>query len=120
MSKRRSPEQWRSILSAFHRSGQSQAEFCARKGLSLSTLQYQLRRERHRTGGKDAGEAATPQLLELALPKGPSGLPEPCGSALRVECSLDSPHVTIECPPGQLGPLLAELSALHQLHQDRP
>jgi len=59
MSKRQSPEPWRSILTVFRRSGPLQPEFCTREDLSLSTLRDQLRRERHLAGGKDVGEPAT-------------------------------------------------------------
>lgn len=121
MSQRRSPEQWRALLSAFHHSGQSQSDFCSDHGLSVSSLQYQLRRERSRADNTEAEGSAAPRLLEIvptdALNDPHHARPHP---VLRVECSLDSPHLSIECSPDRLAQLLGELSAFHQQRQARP
>lgn len=114
MSKRPSPEQWRSVLSTFHRSGQSQAGFCSEHGLSVSSLQYHLRRERFRAGDPKVEDAPSPQLLEVVPVEDRGGRPAKSHPALRIECSLDSPRVTIECPPGQLAELLTYLSTFHR------
>jgi|SRR6056297_25317 len=117
MSTRRSPEQWRALLIAFHRSGKKQVDFCSEHGLSVSSLQYQLRRERSRANDTEAEGTAGPRLLEI-IPADGRGDLHPAGPdpALRVECSLDSPHVTIECPPGRLSELLAGLATFHDQH----
>ena len=113
MSKRRSPEQWRSILSAFRHSGQTQAQFCSEHGLPVPTLQYQLRRERSRSGDHGAEPSAMPQLLEVTPIHDLDIAPEESHRTLRVECSLDSRSVSIECQPGQVSELLAGLSTFH-------
>ena len=124
MSQRRSPKQWRLLLSAFHHSGQSQSGFCSDHGLSVSSLRYQLRRDRSRANGTVAkGAAVAPRLLEVVPPVGRDD-PRPSGAephpTLRVECSLDSPRLSIQCPPELLARLLGELSALHQQREARP
>ena len=121
MSQRRSPEQWRALVSAFHRSGQTQSDFCSDHGLSVSSLQYQLRRERSRADDTEAEGTAAPRLLEI-VPTGARDDLRPAepDPALRVECSLDSLSVSIECPPRHLARLLGELSAFHQQRKARP
>jgi len=101
------------MLSAFHRSGKTQADFCSEHGLSVSSLQYQLRRERSRAIDPKVQSAPSPQLLEVRPTEGRDGRPAGSHPALLVECSLDSPHVTVKCPPDQLPELLAGLSTFH-------
>ena len=121
MSHRRSPEQWRALLSAFRRSDQTQADFCSDHGLSVSSLQYQLRRDRSGANEADAEESAAPRLLEIVPTDRRDDLrpgePDPI---LRVECSLDSRHLSIECAPDDLARLLAELSSFHRQRGARP
>lgn len=121
MSQRRSPEQWRALLSAFHHSGRTQSVFCSDHGLSVSSLQYQLRRERSRADNTEAEGSAAPRLLEIvptdARDDANPARPDP---VLRVECSLDSRRLCVECPSDQLGRLLGELSAFHQQREARP
>ena len=113
MSKRRCPEQWRALLSAFHRSGKKQVDFCSEHGLSVSSLQYQLRRERSRAIDPKVEDAPSPQLLEVRPMEDRDDRPAKSHPALRIECSVDSPRVAIECPPDQLPELLAGLSTFH-------
>jgi len=117
MPQRRSPEQWSALLSAFHRSDQTQADFCSDHGLSVSSLQYQLRRSRSRANETETEETAPPRLLEIVPTDRRDeirpGEPDPI---LRVECSLDSPRLSIECPPDQL----ARLSSFHEQREARP
>jgi|SRR6056297_721056 hypothetical protein len=115
MSNRRSPEQWRSILSAFHRSGQTQAQFSRARGLSIATLRYQLQRERSRAIDPTSGESR--RLLELTpIPAAQTGVsPTPNRDPVRVECSLGLRTIAIECQLDQIPQLLADLSTFdHQ------
>ena len=107
------------MLSAFHRSGQSQAGFCSEHGLSVSSLQYQLRRERSRPDDPGVEASSSPRLVEIMPVHDRDSLPAEPRPALRVECSLDSPRVTIECPPGQLAQLLGGLSSFHDQREAR-
>jgi hypothetical protein len=114
MSTRRSPQEWRSILSAFRHSGQTQAQFCSERGLPISSLRYQLRRERYRSGDHGADPSAMPQLLEVTpFDEAVGNRPAESHRTLRFECSLDSRSVSIECQPGQISQLLAGLSTFH-------
>jgi len=76
MAKHRTDQEWASILSAFRRSGLSQAACCRRRGLALSTF-----RLRHCTAQGDARPSPASEdrasrhpgaaLLEIALPGSP-------------------------------------------------
>jgi len=51
MAKQRNARQWATLLRRYQRSGLTQAAFCSRHGIALSTLGYQLRK--HRAGADD-------------------------------------------------------------------
>ena len=126
MSIRRSPKQWRSILNAFHRSGQSQAQFCSEHELSIATFRYQLSRERSRSPIQEVEPSALPRLIEVTARKdlklhsgSPSGSLSMSEQALRIELSLDSRALTLDCRPGQLVEVLDQLAAFHD-HRKTP
>lgn len=54
---RRSEAQWREIFAAYETSDLSQAGFCRREGLALSTFQYHRRRLQTVTEASAAGPA---------------------------------------------------------------
>lgn len=58
---RRTEVQWQEIFSAYEASGLSQAAFCRREGLALSTFQYH--RRRGRAAAEPAGE--DPAVIDL-------------------------------------------------------
>src|SRR5688572_28727025 len=45
---RRSPAEWEKVIAEFERSGETQAQFCARRHVAVATLQYWKRRLRAR------------------------------------------------------------------------
>ena len=124
MSKRRSPEQWRALLESFDRSSQTQPAFCSDYGISISTLQYQLRRKRSGSGNRDSEPASTPRLLEVTPIndlKTLTGAHDRTsqGGSLRVELSLESRAFTVDCRPDQFGVLLDEFSIFHDQREAR-
>lgn len=87
MTIRHTSEQWSKLIALFQQSGQTQAAFCREHNIGISTLQYQLRKQKGYsprspassvTSGKSAhaeenpAPASPPRLVELQLPKSPS------------------------------------------------
>lgn len=91
MRKSLAPDEWRRLVLELESSGQTQKEFAAAKGVSVSTLQfwvYKLRQEARRAGAppvllpvevvsstalsarQGAAPAGSPALLEASLPSG--------------------------------------------------
>ena len=62
---RRTPAEWRGILDRFAASGQSQAAFCGREGISKGSLSRWKQRM-----GEGEGEAGA--FVELPVPQGPA------------------------------------------------
>lgn len=74
MNQRKSLDQWRTILADYERSNQTQAAFCRRRHLALSTFQYHRQRERDNSGQsqrlieiRPAAAALTPSLSTAAV-----------------------------------------------------
>ena len=113
MAKHRSARQWASILRRYENSGMTQAAFCKRHGIALSTLCYHLRRGPTLPDGEGEPEPA-PGLVELKLPKGgpisPAGAPD---AGVRIEwAGSGAVKVTIECHSQQVGQILAQIPNL--------
>jgi len=77
MAKHRTDQEWASILSAFRRSGLSQAAFCRRRGFALSTFRLRLaaaQRDALPSPACEDGASRHPgaALLEIALAGSPS------------------------------------------------
>lgn len=121
MAKHRTDQEWASILSAFHRSGLSQAAFCRRRGLALSTFRLRLAAE-GRSRGPDSGRGGSPAaLVEIPLSGGLSdGAKLPAVSALgtlprSVPVELSFPggvRASMAVPADSLPGLLAVLNRL--------
>ncbi len=62
-TKRRTKAEIQQIVEDYHRSGLSQREFAEQQELSLSSLQWWVRRAKRRSPGE-----AIPQWLEVSLP----------------------------------------------------
>ena len=84
---------WREMVDRYQRSGQSQHEFCEDEGISLSTLQWWMRKAR---GG---AEPVAMALREVDWPAGPALTPvsawglelvSPRGWTLRHRDALDA------------------------------
>ncbi|NLT71349.1 MAG: hypothetical protein GXX91_11740 [Verrucomicrobiaceae bacterium] len=113
MNQRKSPDQWCAILADYERSGLSQADFCRRHRLALSTFHYH--RKRRRSSSAPAG-----RLIELraAPPTVPAPAKAPTASAgaagrasLRMDIPLCSSRtVTLHCPLERLSEVIAQLS----------
>ena len=58
---RRTEAQWREIFAAYDASGLSQAAFCRREGVALSTFQYHRRRLRDAAQARAEG----PEVIDL-------------------------------------------------------
>jgi hypothetical protein len=50
--KKRTPKDWRRLVGEYERGIESRREFCQRRALSMSTLDYWRRRSRGETGGR--------------------------------------------------------------------
>jgi hypothetical protein len=61
--KKRTPKDWRRLVAEYERGSESRREFCERRGLSMSTLDYWRRRIRADAGG---------QLVEVEIETGGS------------------------------------------------
>ena len=113
MNQRKSPDQWCAILADYERSDLSQADFCRRHGLALSTFHYHRKRRRFRS-------APARRLIELraAPPTVPAPATVPTSSTaaagrapLRMDIPLCSSRtVTLHCPLERLSEVIAQLS----------
>lgn len=118
MAKQRNARQWATLLRRYQRSGLTQAAFCSRHGIALSTLGYQLRKHRAGTAGAaEPAEAAEPAdgpgsapgLIELKLPSPVMAPP----AAVRIEVlTAGGPAVSIHCHSAQVGEILTQLPNL--------
>lgn len=79
MATRRTSLEWSRLLTRYGKSGESQAAFCERHGISLTTLQYHLKKDRFRqscevvpAGFIELSSSSTNSKveLELSLPSG--------------------------------------------------
>ncbi len=50
--KKRTPKDWRRLVAEYERGSENRREFCERRELSMSTLDYWRRRSRGETGGR--------------------------------------------------------------------
>lgn len=71
---RRSPDQWREIFTLFDQSGQSRDQFCAERGLGLSTFS-RWRRRLCREAPVAHMHSGEPLFVELAQPAPKSSTP---------------------------------------------
>ena len=58
MAKRRTANKWTDIIESWKESGDSQASFCRRNNIPLSTFGYHLKREKNKA--KDSGFTRVP------------------------------------------------------------
>lgn len=89
---RRNPLEWRDLMDAYARSGQTRKQFCAREQLALSTFDWWQRRLRAESGAPtpqrrpaSRGLKAAPLFVELAPGRKPESTPLP---AWEVELEL--------------------------------
>lgn len=120
MAKHRSDQEWASILSAFRHSGLSQAAFCRRRSLALSTFRLHLAASRR---GKspppppaDGASGSSPTaLLELPLLASPRGGGFGALASRHVSVAVEFPsgaRASLAVPAEGLASLLAELHRL--------
>jgi hypothetical protein len=79
---RRSPQEWRDLMDAYARCGQTRKQFCAQEQLALSTFDWWRRRLREEIGTAMPGRRhaarglkAAPLFVELAPARKPESLP---------------------------------------------
>jgi len=115
MAKHRTDQEWASILSAFRRSGLSQAAFCRRRGLALSTFRLRLAAAQRDARPSPAGEDGAVRhrgaaLLEIALPGSPREARPAAGLGLGIP-------VEIAFPGGVRASLAVPSESLAELHR---
>lgn len=111
MAKLRTERQWAAIIEEYQRSGLTQAAFCLRESVALSSLVFHLRRHRRAGTHPSSENAAPPRLVELQLPTAP--VPGPAaksGSSALISIEWDA--VRIRCQCHQVGEILAQIQAL--------
>src|SRR5580704_5935760 len=99
-ARRRTREEIRQIVSEFATSGMPQSEFCASRGISRSSLDRHLRKQRARDQGSRAGN----RLLAVEI-RAESGRPASTSSGLvvgltsgrRIEVNRGFDGATLEC-----------------------
>lgn len=101
MPRTRTPRQWREILDAFDRSNLSQAEFCRRRNLALSTFRYHRARAASRPSLPEV-----PSVVELFAEP-----PMSPGGELRVELDFPAGQLVIHGQPALLAELLHLLAS---------
>lgn len=117
MAKHRTNQEWASILSAFRRSGLSQAAFCHRRGLALSTFRLRLAASRRKSAHED-GACRLPHaaLVEIPITSASSGDGVPAagpGHEIPVEIAFPGgARASLAVPSESLPELLAELHRL--------
>ena len=112
MNQRKSPDQWRTILADYERSNQTQAAFCRRRHLALSTFQYHRQRERDNGGPAqrliEIRPAASAQTTLLCDASAATTLGN---QELRIEIPLSSScSVTLRCALDQVSEVIAQLA----------
>lgn len=120
MAKHRTDQEWASILRAFRDSGLSQAAFCRRRGLALSTFRLRLaasrRGELPPPPHADGASGTSPTgLLELPLLAAPPGGDTGGLASRRIPVEVEFPsgaRASLAVPAEGLASLLAELHRL--------
>jgi putative transposase len=76
---RRSPQEWRDLMDAYARCGQTRKQFCAQEQLALSTFDWWRRRLREETGTavseRQRGLKGAPLFVELGPARKPESRP---------------------------------------------
>lgn len=115
---------WSKILSAFASSGLSQAEFCRRNQLSISTFRYQRCLATRKTHPLPQQAPRLVELLAPALPVCPTpseslgiSSPIPLSDTLRIEVPTSIGRLDIHGQPDALAQLLRLLSPAHPTHK---
>jgi hypothetical protein len=93
----RSLSDWGSVLRAYEQRGpQTQRAFCKAQGVSVSTLQWHLKRSRPAAGGVGVRrETPTePRLVRIELPSSPSVEVAVAGAVVRVHVGTDVAYVS--------------------------
>ena len=119
MNQRKSLDQWRTILADYERSNYTQAEFCRRRGIALSSFQYHRHRQRDHGAPPQRLIEIRPAASALAEPLREAPAPATDDTELRIEVPLSSSRaVTLHCTLAQLTEVIAQLS-LFSHHPDR-
>jgi len=119
MNQRKSLDQWRTILADYERSNQTQAEFCRRRRIALSSFHYNRQRDHGARAQRlieirPAATALAAPLCDAVATGAGKGDPE-----LRIEVPLSSSRaVTLHCTLAQLPEVIAQLT-LSSHHPDR-
>jgi len=119
MNQRKTLDQWRTILADYERSNQTQAEFCRRRRIALSSFHYH--RKRRRVAGAPAQRLIEirPAASALTAPLRDAAATATSDTELRIEIPLSSSRaVTLRCTLAQLSEVIAQL-ALSSHHPDR-
>lgn len=104
MAMHRSSSEWAALLRSYHRSDLTQAEFCRRKGITVASLGYHLRRDRPVGPVSDA-----PELIELA-PFPPASLASVRAGEARIELGTALGPVTVHGPACEVARILAAIT----------
>jgi len=119
MNQRKSLGQWRTILADYERSNQTQAAFCRRRGIALSSFQYHRHRQRHHGVPAQRLIEIRPVATMLAAPPCGAAASPTGGAELRIDIPLSSARaVTLHCTLAQLPDVIALLS-LSSFRSDR-
>ena len=95
--KKRTPKEWRRLVSAYERGSESRRGFCERHGVAASTLDYWRRRAR----GDESGPLVEVEVEGAALPGGqvpavviswPTGVRVELGAGAASEALLSALH----------------------------
>jgi len=84
---------WRRVVTAWERSGLSQAAFCRRRGVSYAAFGYW----RRRLGVNAGGAEQAPRFVEIEMPRGGIGAYEltlRCGRTVRVPAGFSADDLT--------------------------
>ena len=97
-AKRRTREEIRQIVSEFATSGMPQSEFCGSRGISRSSLDRYLRKQRAQDQGSRAGNRLLAVEIRTASgrPASSSGLVVGLTSGRRIEVNRDFDAATLE------------------------
>jgi hypothetical protein len=94
----RSQSEWRSVLRIYEQRGpQTQVEFCRAHGVSLSTLQWHLKKGAQAAAESGLAVRASPEprLVRIELPASPPSVEVAvCGAVLRVVVGTDVTYVS--------------------------
>jgi hypothetical protein len=94
----RSSSEWRSVLRAYAQRGpQTQSAFCKAQGVSVSTMQWHLKRSRSAATGDLAVRHEAPmepRLVRVELPSSRSVEVVVAGAVVRVDIGTDVAYVS--------------------------